>query len=231
MWRAQGDPNWGDEGWYKRPAASGGSFALTFNQLATLSGGAGPSYDFGTMSYTPGNTRVIFGIATLSGSATTSIVGVTIGGVALAHVPNTFAFSGSTAFGLTDIWESTGPLSGSSGDVVVTVSDSINPFGETGDVALYSLITSSPTVSSANNAESINSATLSAALTVPAGGVGIALSCVDNGSAQTISLTATDQVGSRGNIFAHTTSTGSISPTATFAASGASALSVAAWGP
>lgn len=213
-------------------AQAGGApaFALTFGQLGT-STGVSTSNSFGTLSYASGNTRVILGIAVLAGSGTTSITGVTIGGTALSHVSGSLATQASIGGIITDIWESTGSLSGSSGAVVVTVSDSINPFSSTGYAATYSLTTTAPSASSANSATAGFGTTVAAAYTVPSGGGGLVVTGGNNGTAITSLSSSTIDSSTGARYFAHSTATGSLTPSALYSGGDLLAMSAAAWGP
>lgn len=219
-----------DGGWYKNAAAAGGAFSLTFGSSASASGG--PTVDYGTMAYPSGATRIVVANLWIPGTASNTITGITIGLVPLAQVSGAYvqaAAGGENA----DVWQSTGPLSGSSGDVVVTYSSALT---FTSSVALYGLVTTTPTAATAVVASTGFGSTVSTSgLVVPAGGGAIVLSAGGNGAALTQTNTSVDaSITPGGNhaYYGHTTSTGAITVTsATVSGNDSIALSVVAWSP
>jgi hypothetical protein len=184
--------------------------------------------DYGTLVNSGTGNRTVLVIQFYENS-TTVITGVTINGVALTQVPGAFANqarAGSTAI---DVWESTSVLSG---DVQVTYSTTLN-FSSA--VALYSLNTTTPTVSSVGPNFTLAAPSLSSSVTVPSGGGGIVAVSTAAGQVTTgITNAAVDAVltpGGAGFTFAHTTATGATTITASWATSDDASITSAAWGP
>ena len=216
-------------GWL--PLAKAPSFSLAY----TTGGSAGATgntatIDYGTLNYTANNTRVIAIIQWYPGASGT-ITGVTIGGVALAQVSG--AYNAQPAVNI-DMWESTGSLAGSSGDVQVTYSAGPS-FDQA--VALYSLVTTTPIRSDAQatHLTTNNTSLATPSITIPGGGAAIVGATTSAG--ETISFTnATldiSVVPSAGASFAfgHTTSTGALVITANWTPADVAVISAAAWGP
>jgi hypothetical protein len=204
----------------------GGGFSLVFNSSA-LSGSplSGFTYDYGTLAYSPGATRVI--VANLwAGSGSPTITGITIGGVALAQVSGAYVTSSSNGI---DVWESTAALGGSSGDVQVTYSTALS---FTSSVVIYSLTTTTPIASAAAVATS-GTTTVAQSIAVPSGGGALIISGNVNGDAATVTNGTLDVDTRPGGFhawFGHTTSTGTVSVSATYG-SGGNSLSLVSWAP
>jgi len=202
-------------------------FSLTFNQSAT--GGTTSVVNYGTLAYTAGATRVIVANCWIPSGAGHTITGITVGGVALAQVSGAY-IEDSINGDASDIWESTAPLAGSSGAVIVTYSASL---GFTSSVAVYSLTTTTPTAAAATNGTtgvSPNSLTIN----VPSGGGGLVVSAMNNGAAITITNTANDTIiaGSNNANYGHTTATGaSVSVSASWSSGTTNVMSIVSWSP
>jgi hypothetical protein len=206
-------------------AGGGGGFSLAY-QSSNLSTATTTTIDYGTLTYGAGNTRVVVVIAWRAAGG--SVSGVTIGGTALTQVTSVFSSAGAPDF--SDIWVSSGPLAGSSGDVQVTFSTA--PAGPSNAVAIYNLVTSTPAVSSANHGGAVNGLSAGAALTIPASGVAVVGSAFENASYSSASNFTVDvNLGSGRYVFGHTTSTGSVTPTVNSSGNDNIAFSAAAWGP
>lgn len=218
--------------------SGGGSFSLTYESTNVVSTAA-TSIDFGTMTYGSGCTRVIaaLSVSFVASSGSPSISSVTINGVSATAVSGAASAWGSA--GVTDIWETNSSVSGSSGDVTVTYSDTTTTFGNNANsVTLYCLVTSTPTAAhsaSASNSPSGSGLTLSGSITVPTGdgaiGVGFNVGQATLASpAWTSGLTQ----DARNVSYAagHTASTGSVATTLTDTTNNATLqMSLASWGP
>ena len=206
--------------------SSGSSFSLTYESNATIQS-AGPTVDYGTMTYGPGCTRVVVAIAEF-GSAS-AVSSATVGGTSATQVSGA-AVTNSNGF--SDIWEAA--ATGTSGDVQVTYNGNPISYGPGSSVALYCLITTNPTGTGANgNLNWGAGSTVSQNITVPTGGGSIAV--VEAGSAaETYTWTnATQDASSTDGVaaFAHTTTTGTVNVSATMSTPpSALMLSLAAWG-
>jgi hypothetical protein len=130
-----------------------------------------------------------------------------------------------------DVWESSSSLAGSSGTVIVTYSAGL---GYISSVALYCLVTTTPTASSAAT-QSASGTSVSQSITIPSGGGGLAIVIDQNGHALTgFTNTATDVaviVGGNTEAYAHITASGTPTITASTATTESFALSLVAWGP
>jgi len=217
--------------------SSGTAFSLTYQSSNGVNSGASTTVDYGTLSYGSGNTRVIV-LATWGQASGETISGVTIGGVALTQISGAFStVGGSGVIGASDIWMSTAPLAGTSGDVRITYSATPGS-GITG-VALYNLQTTTPTPAHVANTTAFNSPTASTAITVPSGGAAIAITATWGFAASSVSFTAgaTQDANFPLPIFSnpvlvgHTTSTGSVTVTATYNANAGAPMSLVSWGP
>ena len=204
----------------------GGPFSLALQSSHGVASSFGTdSIDFGTLTFAPGATRTLVAIQWVSG-VTTTVSSVTIGGVALAQVPRAAIVSGAGEAGA-DLWESTTPLSGTSGDVVVTWSGTID-FGAA--VALYNLTTTTPAVSAVDAVAAGSGSSASLTIAIPSGGAAIVQANTNDGQAITFTNAILDI--NVGNFwFAHTTATGSVPVTSNYSGDNGSVLSVAAWGP
>jgi hypothetical protein len=187
--------------------------------------------DYGTMTYGSGCTRVIVSIA---GFGAASVSSISVNGVGGATVTGSTVSQGGGNF-MTTVWETSSSVSGSSGDVQVTYSAAIT---DNSAVALYCLVTTTPTASSGQNTSTGRAASISQSITVPSGGGAVAIGAeYINGFISFTNATSDATVGTSGSQsmlanFGHLTSTGSISVTAN-ASSGSQFmnLSLAAWGP
>jgi hypothetical protein len=211
---------------------AGGSFALTFGQAASHTGNTGTTYQYGTLSYPSGATRLVLAFTTIVGSPDT-ISAASIGGNALTHVSSTFASYG--AFGnVVDIWMSSAPIAGSSGAVEVVID------GEalvTSAVAIYGVTTTTPAVSYSASATPGNGTgpnTLTN-VSVPSGGGGIVVANANDKTFDSWTNALNDALltsGGRTYAFAHTTGSGTFN--VDFAWTGGAEqvpLAVATWGP
>jgi hypothetical protein len=183
------------------------------------------------MTYGSGNTRVILEIIWVT-VGSSSISGITIGGTALTHVSSTA--NNNSGNPSTDIWQSSAPLAGSSGDVQVTYNTAGPSFGQS--VALYDLVTTTPTAFAGSTlASGSPSTSFGPTISVPSGGGGLLVT--STGGANTISFTNASQDALRTPsgqkfYFAHTTATGSpVTVTETLGASDNAYASLASWGP
>lgn len=182
------------------------------------------------MTYGSGNTRVIAALCWRAASFV--VTGVTIGGTALSQVPSALANVSATDF--VDMWETTAPLAGSSGDVQVTFSGA--PAGSHNGVALYNLVTTTPTPSANNSANGVVVTTLGTTLTIPAGGGAIVAANAENSNITSSTNFTTDfSHGVGGNSgqewFGHTTTTGSVTPTVNASTTDNLVITAVAWGP
>jgi hypothetical protein len=217
----------------RRIPVVGGNFSLVYTAGGSAgSGASATTIDYGTLNYVAGNTRVIAIIQWYPGASNT-ITGVTIGGVALAQVSGAYSLQSSGAPTAVDMWESTGSLAGTSGDVQVTYSAGPN-FSQA--VALYSLVTTTPTPSDVqvNNSTIGVTSLATPSITIPAGGRAVVGATTVSG--ETISFTNATldiSVSQGGAVFAfgHTTSTGALVITANWSPADAGVISAAAWGP
>jgi hypothetical protein len=209
------------------------AFSLTNQSSAGSTSNATTTIDYGTLSYGSGNTRVIVAVTWYTSGAAQTITGITIGGVALAQVSGAYVQQAPGAFSPNiDIWESTGSLAGTSGDVQVTFS-AVTGFGSA--VALYNLVTTTPAASAATNASTSNATSLSTTMTVPAGGGGIVVTLTGNGKLVNYTSNATldvaVSVSGNNHNFGHTTATGALTPTGNWSPADPAVMASAAWGP
>jgi hypothetical protein len=203
-------------------------FSLTYESSIGSSDTTNTTVDYGTLSYGSGNTRVIVAVQWVAGGA---ITGVTVGGVALAQVSG--AFNNLSASFRTDAWESTSALAGTSGDVQVTYASAVS---FTSVVALYNLVTTTPTSSGAvqgNQAFGTTVAT-SSAIGIPTGGGAIVM-VIGGGTGFAFSNATLDAAvvagGQTQNWYGHTTSTGSVTPGASWTGNNVTSITAVAWGP
>jgi hypothetical protein len=211
----------------------GGGFALAYQSSATTTNTSLTTLDSGTLTYGSGNTRVIVALEWINnGSSANTVTGVTIGGVALSQVSGAYVTNGGAFAVSVDVWMSTGPLSGSSGDVQVTYSA---PVGFAGSIALYNLVTSTPAPGTPATTFNINAPSLTVSATIPAGGGAIALFVGQNGTAFSSWTNAATDVdvapGGAHQIYGHATATGTVSVTGTLTGNDGVVLSVVPWGP
>jgi hypothetical protein len=111
------------------PPSAPPSFALTYQQSATSTTNT-TTINYGTMTYGSGN-RVVAALAWLQNNVSTTVTAVSVNGVALTQIPGALAVTNNTfgTFGATvDVWESSAPISGTSGSVSVTYTAAPNSF-------------------------------------------------------------------------------------------------------
>jgi len=208
------------------------SFSLTYQSSSGSMDTTHTTVDYGALGYGSGNSRVVVAVQWVPNAGST-ITGITVGGVALSQVSGAYITDPLSGYAL-DAWESTGPLSGSSGDVQVTYSATV---GWASAVALYNLQTPTPTPATVvtNTAPGSSSSISVGPYSIPAGGGSIVMAQTGNGQ-PTLGFTNAVQdvlVSARGNnhVFAHSTATGSVTVTANFSASDDGCISAVAWGP
>lgn len=209
-------------------AAGGVAFSLVYT-----AGGKGASSNtalttqsYGTLNWTT-NSRIVAVVLWYPGGV---VSGVSVGGNALSPVSGAAVLQGNTA---ADVWESTGPLAGTSGTVTVTYASAPS---FTSAVALYSLQTTTPLASDAKvgSTPAATSVAVGSALTVPAGGGAVVAGFGSNGTAATpVNFTSdvTDATGGVDFVWGHTTATGSVTPSITFAGTEVASISAVAWAP
>jgi len=202
-------------------AASGATFSLVFSSTANAA--SGTIVNYGTMTYASGATRIVAANQFYS----SSITGITIGGVALTQVTGAAVTASSITL---DVWESAVPLAGTFGTVIVTYATSL---GFNSSISLYSLTTTTPAGTGTH--ASVGSTTLSISPTVPTGGGGIILAGSSNGTALTgltnTTIDTTQTVNGINNVYAHTTFTGTSTVTSTYGAGDQLGLSAVVWSP
>lgn len=229
MWSNAG---WGgDQGWYLNKASGGGGgFSIVAGATALSGNTSATTIDFGTVAYPSGATRTVVAIAWYGFAIT--VTAVTVGGVSLTQIAGAAVASASGPNNAGDMWISSGPLSGSSGDVQVTFSAAQQ---YEASVALFGVTTTTP-APSAHSTNSYNSATsISTSLNIPAGGGGIFLATETNGVAITFTNATIDLQQTAGGInqaYGHTTTTGSgVAVSGSLGSNGGGVLSVVAWAP
>jgi hypothetical protein len=208
--------------------------------LIFLAGGSAPStttgstsINYGTLNYSPGNSRVIVAIQWTYNGGGQAITGVTVGGVALVQVAGAANYgdggSGSSAI---DVWISSAPLSGSSGAVVVTANQAFPWYSS---AAVYSLKTSSSVRADVSVKSNAGSTIIATNINVPAGGVALALSSGSNGATFSNftpgTVDATETPPGRVYAYGHVTTTGSVNVIATFGTPDSLVLTAVSWGP
>jgi hypothetical protein len=215
------------------PLFNTASFSITFGSAAAQVSNAGATYDYGTLTYPVGATRLVVAICAIPGT-TQTVTGVTVGGTSLTHVANTFANSGGASGNAVDIWISSASIAGSSGDIQVTYGSTL---GFNSAVAVYGLTTTTTTPAFSNSIAAGFGAgpTTLSSVVVPASGGGIV---VVNGSSKTFSSwtnAATDMIlNASGNFYAfgHTTGSGTLSVSYAWTGGGDQIpMAVATWGP
>jgi hypothetical protein len=220
---------------YRPPAATGsGGFSLVYESSASSTDTTHTTIDFGTLTYGSGCTRVVVAVSWYTG-ASSGISGLTIGGIALAHISGSLAVDSPSNNISSDVWESTAALTGPSGDVQVTFA-SAQTF--VASVALYCLTTTTPTASATavNGGITVTSLTApsTGTITIPSGGGGLVITHTNAGKTATFTNAAVDAdstTGGTNQYYAHTTATGAITVTANYSGSDAAVISVVAWGP
>lgn len=213
------------------PASSGASFSLTYESSAQSSSTTSP-ISYPSMTYGSGCTRVIAAVAWRINSAS-SISSMTVNGVSMTQVSGASIYNNVNEH--TDIWESNSAVSGSSGTVSITYSNTIF---NSSMVALYCLVTTTPTANAGNAGDQINGATVSFSLNIPSGGGGIVFSYTENNTAPnsqtnwTTDATLTPAGGNGTPLFGHSTATGASTTIAMGLPSNDGwNLSAASWGP
>jgi len=207
-------------GWL--PLAKAPAFSLTFGQENQAA--SGTTVNYGILTYGSGCTRVVSGNVLYS----TGISSETVNGSSLGAVSGAFVITGSFAG---DIWMSSAAVAGSSGNVSVTYAGAI---GFNSSTAVYCLITATPSPGTAvHNIASGTSVAIS--VTIPAGGGALVISGSSNGNAITgitnAAIDKTDVTNGINQTYAHTTATGTITVTASYASTDAIFISVVPWGP
>lgn len=202
------------------------SFSLTYESSASSSATTS-TIDYGTLSYGSGNTRVILAIANRVDLGVT-VTSASIGGTSLSHISGAYESGGGVD--MVDMWISTAPLAGSSGDVQVTYSGTV--FGPSSAVALYNLVTTTPAPSATNIGSTPNGASAGAAISIPTGGGGAVVANCENGSIISgTNFTIDANLNSGRQVFGHTTSTGSVTPTVNSSSTDAMVISATSWAP
>lgn len=214
-------------GWL--PLVATGSFALTFGSgHEVIISSAGP-VDFGTMSYPSGASRIVVCIGWVPNPGNVSAVNIVGSGVTFSQISGAFVTNPSGAATAVDAWISSGPVSGSSGDVQISLTNTvINP-----SVALYGLTAASLIPGTPGTAFQNNTNTLTATATIPAGGGAIALTSAGNDTALT-SLTHTSAIdyNTGGGLgVGRTNVTGSVSVTSSYGNNDGLAISIVPFGP
>jgi hypothetical protein len=208
--------------------SAGVTFALAFTEGRVEASGGTTITHTGVSFGAADTNRVIAVVVAARMVTVNTITGVTIGGVAATEAVSARATVAGTNGSNSGIWYASVPT-GTSGDIVVTHGAAAARTG----IAAYRVVTSTPAPTSSNSANGAASP-LSAAITVPTGGAGIA-GLWQNGSVTDSTWSNATQdyqatSGGSSRMEAATVSTiGSVSPGGT--TGGNSVLSAAAWGP
>lgn len=224
----KGAGGFGTPGFTSPAAVGGGGFSLTLQGTASSTTSA-TTISYGTVTYGSGCTRVVAVILYRIG-ASTAISSVTVNGSSLSQVSGAFGFNNSS--NNSDVWESSGAISGSSGTVSITYAASTAGFSAVG---LYCLNTTTPTASAATQSGSSFATSTTATITIPASGGGVVGYFNDSATALSgetnwsIDATVPNTYVA---YFGHTTATGaSLSIVSTVGSAAPLQQSVAAWGP
>lgn len=212
--------------------ASGGgaSFSLVYSSTGNSSAST-TTISYGTLAYASGATRIVVGV---SGYLNGAVSSVSVGGNALAPIAGAAVTVGGV---YSDVWQSTAPLSGSSGAVSVTYASAPNYVTS---VALYSLTTTTPASSAQQSTfHTSSAAALAVSINIPTGGGALAITNnAGPGSGNTVTFTnATIDINGNSpatdsQYYAHTTATGAAtSVSALWSAINTGSLTVVAWGP
>lgn len=211
-------------------AAVGGA-SLTYVSSAVSGASSGNPINYGTLSYGSGCTRVIVATSWINGSVN-PVAGITVGGVSLVQVSGAFASNGTSFSTNTDVWESSAGLAGTSGTVIVDYTTGIGYFST---VAVYCLVTTTPTASASIVAHP-GSSPVSASIVVPSGGVALMVSSEGTAGSSASFTNATVDVdvtaSPNNNYYGHTTSTGTVLVTATYTGgTNTPVMSLVSWAP
>ena len=209
------------------------SFSLSYDGGSNYSTDtSNTTIDYGTLTYNSSNQRVIVQVQYIANSGGV-VTGVTVGGTSLSQVSGAATTSGAGFVGV-DTWESSAPLSGSSGDVKVTYNQA-NQWHSA--VALYSLNAGSPIPSTAVTAATSGVAqatSRSTTLSIPSSGAALVSAVTYNGGKSiTFTNASIDVVVSGGGddfTFGHSTVTGSQTIGASWSSADYAAMSSIPWG-
>jgi hypothetical protein len=213
------------------PAASGGGgTALTFGAMSPSFNTSTATVDYGTTNYTSGATRIIIAVQWVPNSGNTiTAVNIVSSGVTFSPIPSAYANATSIS---TDMWISSGPVSGSSGDVQVTYTGHC---AWESSIATYGLTTTTPAPGTAGTGSAINNTSATASIIIPTGGVALVVAGSGNGHTATFTNTLTPDADDTGNglnsYYMRANTTGSISVVGTWSGNDNIVISAVPWGP
>lgn len=205
------------------------TFALAFGAMSSLNDSSHTTVDYGTTAYPSGATRIVIAIAWVPSAANTvAAVNIIGSGVTFTQIPGAYITVGGAAQSV-DMWISSGPVSGSSGDVQITYTGHC---GWESSIATYGLTTSSPTPGTAGTGSASGTTTTSASIVVPSGGGAIVVAAAGNAHTATFTNTLTPDATDTpigGGYFVRTNSTGSISVVGTWSGNDSLVISAVPW--
>lgn len=217
---------------YKSAAAAAIVFSVTFigNTEDTAATGLA-TVDYGTVSIGTANPNrvVVVGVFARIDSSSPPVA-VSIGGISATQAPSAFVAGGGSME--SDIWYASVPT-GTTADIQVTWATS--PYEHRNGIAVYRVITSTPTPTTGANAQDPSATSIGTTYTVPAGGAGINMASQQFGGALTFTNATLDfdQNASGGSEYAaaHNSIAGSVTVTLNAAGGQQITMSSAAWGP
>ena len=209
------------------------TFALTFGAMSHINDATSTTVDYGTTNYPAGATRIVIAIAWIP-FATNTITAVNIvgSGATFTQIPGAYV-TATGAVQSVDMWISSGPVSGSSGDVQVTYTGHC---AWESAISTYGVTTTTPTPGTAGTGFSNSNAsnTTSASITVSTGGGAIVVAASGNAHTATFTNTLTpdgNDTASGGGYFLRANATGSFNIVGTWSANDTLAISAVPWAP
>lgn len=205
-------------------------FSLTWTDgVVENSGGTTITYSSRALGSPHARRRIIV-FASARMTTVNTITGVTVAGIAATAVSGTAAQQGGTNGSNCQIWQADVPT-GTTGDIAVTYGAATSRTG----ISVYRLITANSAAISSNQTSQASGTSLSASLTVPANGAGIAGIMLNSVSSAIAPSNCTEDfeataTGPSEIWSGSTTVVGAVTPGGTFS-SAAGSYSCAAWGP
>lgn len=215
-------------------SAGGGSsgFSINFGAMSHLTDTTHTTVDYGTTAYPSGATRLVIAIAWIP-AATNTITAVNIVGSGVTFTQISGAYVTTTgAVQSADMWISSGPVSGSSGDIQVTYT---GVCGWESAVSTFGVHTTTPAPGTASHASNADGTTVTSTLNIPTGGGAIVIAAAGNAHTATFTNTLTpdgNDTASGGGYFMRTNTTGaSVSVVGTWSAADSLVITAVPWGP
>lgn len=195
------------------------------NSILTAAGGTYTAVPFGAEN--PNRVLAVAALCRIN-SVAGAVTAMTIGGVAATQVPGAHA-GFANSLGFSDIWYASVPT-GISGTVSVTFNNS----NVRSAIEVYNIVTTTPTPTNGGNGNVDLAQSVSAALTVPANGVGMAGLFAVNASTSVTWTNATQddyQLSTDSYGAAHVPSSATVTATLVGGVNNGMSLSLASWGP